>query len=407
MDFKTITAVLASVPDGLAVIGAWKCMEALAAGDPEGCVRLSPDQPMDARALAGFFRCDPAVVETALDIFGRLQLLTVEDGLIRVPGCGKAGLSEEELAEKREYERARKARWRAKRKQQQMCNAACNAVCNAVCNAPVTNTNGDNSCDTGDAFCPNGDAGDMACEGGDKDARSRAVDGFSLPGDATCDTGHEVYNINNINNKDNTYANKLISIYKTQKETGNGTGNGISSTPEGSHGMILPENLPMPCRNVLDTWNKLPLKKFTGLVPSLLRKMSVLLDRYGEETVCQTVESIRFSSFLLGKTSGFHVTLGWLLDPDHFAKVLSGKYLDRDDGAYGYTGRDDGGSYCMGRDDGANGWMKRQPGERFPFYLPGEGDEPMDEEEREQAIYEFFHPTNPKLEKAKKLLGLK
>ena len=349
MDFKTITAVLASVPDGLAVIGAWKCMETLAAGDPEGCVRLSPNQPMDARALAGFFRCDPAVVETALEIFGKLQLLTVEDGLIRVPGYGKAGLSEEELAEKREYERARKARWRAKRKQQQMCDAACNAVCNA----PVTTTNGDNfrdagdafcpNGDTGDTFCPNGDAGDTACDDGEKDARSRAVDGFSLPGDIIRDWGHEIYNINNINNNNNnTYANKLISIYETQKETGNGTGNGISFTPEGSHEMILPENLPIPCRNVLDTWNRLPLKKFTGLVPSLLRKMIVLLDRYGEEAVCQAVESIHFSSFLLGKTSGFHVTLGWLLDPDHFAKVLSGKYMDRDDGAYGYTDRDDG-----------------------------------------------------------------
>ena len=119
---------------------------------------------------------------------------------------------------------------------------------------------------------------------------------------------------------------------RVEKKTGNGTGNGISFPPEGSNEMILPEDLPMPCRNVLETWNGLPLKKFTGLVPSLLRKMNILLDRYGEEAVCQTVEGIRFSSFLLGKTSGFHVTLGWLLDPDHFANVLSGKYLDRDDG---------------------------------------------------------------------------
>ena len=328
LDFKTVAAILASVPDGFAVIGVWKCMEALAAEDPEGCVRLSPDQPMDASAVARFFRCDPAVVETALEIFGKLQRLTVEDGLIRVSGFGKAGLSEKELAEKREYERARKARWRAKRKQQQMCDAACNT--------PATITKGDNSCDAGDAFCPDGDAGDMACDDGEKDARSRAVDGLSLPGDIIGDWGHEVYNINNINNnKNNTYVNKLISIYETQKETGNGTGNGIPFTPGESREMILPEDLPIPCRNVLDTWNRLPLKKFTGLVPSLLRKLNVLLDRYGEETVCQTVESIRFSSFLLGKTSGFHVTLGWLLDPDHFAKVLSGKYWDRDDGGNG------------------------------------------------------------------------
>ena len=322
LDFKTITAILASAPDGLAVIGAWKSMEALAAEDPEGCVRLFPGHSMDVPALADYFRCDPAVVEKTLEIFRKMQWLTVEDGQIRVPGHGKAELGEEEAARKREYERVRKARWRAKRKQQQEACNACNAVCNATGNAPVIITNGD-------AFCPGGDGRDMARDGGKKDIQNRSVDGFSLSGDTTCDRGQEIYNINNINNNKNTlYTNKLISIYKAQKETGNG----ISITPEGSNRMILSENLPAPCRNVLDTWNRLPLKKFTGLVPSLLRKMTVLLDRYGEEVVCQTVESVGFSSFLLGKTSSFHITLGWLLNPDNFDKVLSGKYQDREDG---------------------------------------------------------------------------
>ena len=335
LDFRTVTAILAAVPDGLAVIGAWKCMEALAAADPEGCVRLCPGHSADVPALADYFRCDPAVVEKALEIFGKLQWLTAEDGLIRVPGYGRAGLSEEELAQKREYERIRKARWRAKRKQrQETCNATGNAVCNTAGNAPVTVTDGDSFRDAGNAFCPGGDGRDMACNGSEKVIQNRAADGFSLSGDTAGDRGHDIYNINNINNNNNNntlYSDKLISKYETQQETGNDTGNDIPFTTEGSNEMILPENLPGPCRNVLETWNMLPLKKFTGLVPSLLRKMNVLLDIYGEETVCQTVELIRFSSFLLGKKSGFHITLGWFLDPDHFARVLSGKYQDRDD----------------------------------------------------------------------------
>ena len=68
LDFKTVAAILASVPDGFAVIGVWKCMEALAAEDPEGCVRLSPDHPMDASAVARFFRCDPAFLSHCIPL---------------------------------------------------------------------------------------------------------------------------------------------------------------------------------------------------------------------------------------------------------------------------------------------------------------------------------------------------
>ena len=72
-------------------------------------------------------------------------------------------------------------------------------------------------------------------------------------------------------------------------------------------------------------------------------------------------------------------------EPGNFAKVLSGKYLENNSISTGYAD-----------------WF---PGERCPFYLPGEGDEELTGEAREQALYALAHPTNPRLEKAKRLLA--
>jgi hypothetical protein len=202
----------------------------------------------------------------------------------------------------------------------------------------------------------------------------------------------------NIYNKLNTltYPDKHIRIYGSQekeKETviplpagKTGEGSCLPFVPEENSRMVSLDNLPAPCRNVLETWNKLPLKKFTGLIPSFLQKLNGLLARYGEADVRKAVESIGRSPFLLGKKSDWIVTLGWLLEPDNFAKVLSGKYQDRNDGNNCYTD-----------------W---RPGERFPFYLPGEDEEPTDEEPAKQGPYGHFRPADPTHEKVARLLGL-
>lgn len=52
LDFKTLTAIVTANPEGMAIIGAWNGMETLAREDPEGCVRLCPGLPMDNSALA-------------------------------------------------------------------------------------------------------------------------------------------------------------------------------------------------------------------------------------------------------------------------------------------------------------------------------------------------------------------
>ena len=47
-----------------------------------------------------------------------------------------------------------------------------------------------------------------------------------------------------------------------------------------------------------------------------------------------------------------------------------------------------------------------QPGERCPFYLPGEGTEAFTPEEEKVAVRNLFLPTTPAQKKAARLLGL-
>ena len=325
---------LAADPDGLAVIGMWNGMKTMAGEDPDGCVRLNPNLPMDIPALAAFFHCTVSIVEKTVELFGKLNRLTVKDGLIRICSC-VTGKEEDEAREHRnELNRMRVRRFREKKKRERMMADVMHPVMDV-----------------------------MVSEEKRKKQRKE--------------------NINIINNN-NKYANKLISIYAPQEEKETGI-----TLPENNSRMISSDMLPAPCRNVLEAWNKLPLKKFTGLFPSLLQKLNDLLSRYGEAAVRKAVENIGHSSFLLGKKgNGFSITLGWLLEPGNFAKVLSGKYQDRN--------------------DAGNSYMDRQPGERFPFYLPGErdSDTPMTQEETETALYKLMHPRNALLEESARLLGL-
>ena len=123
LDFKTMTAILAANPEGVAIIGAWNGMEALAREDPEGCVRLCPGLPMDIPGLAGLFHCAVAIVEKAVEVFGNMRWLTVKDGLIRICSC--AGRENADPARERQHElnRLRVRRFREKKKRESLLAA--------------------------------------------------------------------------------------------------------------------------------------------------------------------------------------------------------------------------------------------------------------------------------------------
>ena len=404
LDYKTMTAVLAlGGEESLSILGAWNCMKTLAREDPEGCVRLMPGLSMDMAALAGFLRCPEALVKKTVSVFAKLRWLTVKDGLIRLPALGEkhnrnenqelcesnrpvlqkkaaagaarngngsgSSVSEEALARKREQWRIRQANRRARLKQAEASGSG-NTVTkrDRRDQRDVRDTQRDTQRDT------TYDLRDRCDTQRDTTMQSRtetAVTPMCDPRDSQRDRRDNtaIYNrnVNSLHPLHASQAHKLVSPYD----------------------QFIPRNeLPEEDRNVIDTWNRLPLPKYKGLFPDLRDKLHYLLKHYGEATLCKTIAGIADNAFLLGKKFGktWSVSLGWLLEPEHFANVLAGKYRE--------------GKYDSGC---GNAW---HPGERLPFYLPGEGETRFTPEEQEQAIRDLYIPTTPAQLKAARLVGL-
>lgn len=386
LDYKTMTAVLAlGGEESLSILGAWNCMKTLAREDPEGCVRLMPGLSMDMSALAGFLRCPEALVEKTVSVFAKLRRLTVKDGLIRLPALGEkhnrnenqelcesnrpvlqkkaaagaarngngsgSSVSEEALARKREQWRIRQANRRARLKQAEASGSG-----NTVTKR-----------DRRDLRDSQRDRRDIAPQRRTATAVTPMCDLRDTRRDSRDNTAIYNRNVNSYHPLPASQAHKPVSPYD----------------------QFIPRNeLPEEDRNVIDTWNRLPLPKYKGLFPDLRDKLHYLLKHYGEATLCKTIAGIADNAFLLGRKFGktWSVSLGWLLDPEHFANVLAGKYRE--------------GKYDSGC---GNSW---HPGERLPFYLPGEGETRFTPEEQEQAIRDLYIPTTPAQLKAARLVGL-
>lgn len=404
LDYKTMTAVLAlGGEESLSILGAWNCMKTLAREDPEGCVRLMPGLSMDMAALAGFLRCPEALVKKTVSVFAKLRRLTVKDGLIRLPALGEkhnrnenqelcesnrpvlqkkaaadaarngngsgSSVSEEALARKREQWRIRQANRRARLKQAEVSGSG-NTVTkrDRRDQRDVRDNQRDTQRDT------TYDLRDRCDTQRDTTMQSRtetAVTPMCDPRDSQRDRRDNtaIYNRN---------VNSYHPLHASQ-----------AHKPVSPYDQFIPRNeLPEEDRNVIDTWNRLPLPKYKGLFPDLRDKLHYLLKHYGEATLCKTIAGIADNAFLLGKKFGktWSVSLGWLLEPEHFANVLAGKYRE--------------GKYDNGC---GNAW---HPGERLPFYLPGEGETRFTPEEQEQAIRDLYIPTTPAQLKAARLVGL-
>lgn len=379
LDFRTRTAILTSNPEGVAILGAWDCMKTLAQEDPEGCVRLMPGLSMDMAALAGFLRCPEALVEKTVSIFAKLRRLTVKDGVIRLLSCKEehdnasgSSVSEEALARKREQWRIRQANRRARLKQAEASGSGNTVTKRDRCDQrdsqrdmrDTTYDLRDNQRDSCDTMYDQRDLHDIALQSRTKTAVTPMRDRRDSQRDNTA-----MYNRN---------VDSLHPLHASQ-----------AHKPVSPYDQFIPRNeLSEEDRNVIDTWNRLPLPKYKGLFPDLRDKLHYLLKHYGEATLCKTIAGIADNAFLLGKKFGktWSVSLGWLLEPEHFANVLAGKYRE--------------GKYDSGC---GNAW---HPGERLPFYLPGEGETRFTPEEQEQAIRDLYIPTTPAQLKAARLVGL-
>ena len=433
LDMKTLFAIYTD-PDGVSIIGAWNGVKMLAASDPEGCVRMTSGLPMDTAMLAGLFHCSECIVQKTLALFEKLRLLTVTDGLIRIAGgrnesatnkiaTSKNCESKETEAHKRELARLRQAERRARQKmekEQQKENVA--AIPEANCDKARDEKR--DMCDNvRDRHAVTRDrrdkVRDMCDTQRDNPTQSRmntASAGSVTERDTRRDMRDSSNTVNTVNNNINALndlnalkADKHVSIYETENEkvnkhvstyetenektettpknSLNPSGNCVPWHPE-ENGQKIPLNLlPETIRNIINEYNKLPLPKYNGVIPSLLEKMKYLLHRYGERIMIKTIAGIANSTFLLGKkeNSSWTASLSWLMDAKNFAKVYAGKYSNNTDGS------------CD------KNWKLGDP---FPIQLPGEGERRFTAEEQRVAIRKLSIPTTPAQIRAARLCGL-
>ena len=111
-------------------------------------------------------------------------------------------------------------------------------------------------------------------------------------------------------------------------------GNCLPFVPEEASRKFIPlANLPEMYRNIVTAWNDLPLpEKLKGLYPDVAQKLHHLLKEFGEATLHKAIRMVADSPFLLGKSSnssGWIIYFGWLLKPGNLKKVLENKYRDR------------------------------------------------------------------------------
>ena len=112
------------------------------------------------------------------------------------------------------------------------------------------------------------------------------------------------------------------------------TGNRLPFVPEDTPRRFIPlASLPEVYQNLLQAWNQLPLpKKLKGLYPDMMEKLHTLLQEFGEATLHKAIHMVGDSPFLLGKSSnssGWVIYFGWLLKPSNLKKILENKYRDR------------------------------------------------------------------------------
>ena len=111
-------------------------------------------------------------------------------------------------------------------------------------------------------------------------------------------------------------------------------GNCLPFVPEETSRKFIPlTNLPKMYRNIVTAWNGLPLpEKLKGLYPDVAQKLHHLLKEFGEATLHKAIRMVADSPFLLGKSSnssGWVIHFGWLLKPGNLKKILENKYRDR------------------------------------------------------------------------------
>ena len=170
---------------------------------------------------------------------------------------------------------------------------------------------------------------------GDTWGQGQVVTSYNVTTNTT--THNHVFDKDTDNVIDHTMSDPVMSHKEadtTSTLSPEPTGNCLPFVPEKNPHRFIPlANLPEMYRNIVTAWNDLPLpEKLKGLYPDVAQKLYHLLKEFGEAAVQKAIRMVADSPFLLGKSSnssGWVIYFGWLLKPGNLKKVLENKYRDR------------------------------------------------------------------------------
>ena len=260
-------------------------------------------------------------------------------------------LSAKLAAMNREYERVKKAAYRAgirlkenlKALGQTAAMSAAGSPGLALAGVPCAVLRVPEACPQGIVTVPNGD---FAVPGtcpqnvpstvpGDTWGQGQAVTSYNSTTNTI--TYNHVFDKDADNVIDHTMSDHVVS-HKEAETTSTRSpeliGNCLPFVPEETSRKFIPlTNLPKMYRNIVTAWNDLPLQeKLKGLYPDVAQKLHHLLKEFGVAAVQKAIRMVADCPFLLGKSSnssGWVIYFGWLLKPGNLKKILENKYRDR------------------------------------------------------------------------------
>ena len=268
VNFQMLLAI-SKEPDSAAITANLFRMVSLAKDDPEGCVRITPNRGMTSKELAEVFHCSPESMDRSIEMMKEYGIVTGKDGQYFILSL-------------------RKKKGRAASK-------------------PLRKTTTETTSET-----------------------IRENHNYN---------NYNNYDLYNKNNKKINYAHGTADDPETKGATPPETEpvrNCLPFVPDeyaetdADPGALIPlEKLSGPYRNIVEAWNKLKHKPFTGLYPQVAERVKELLEHYSEEMIVSTIAGISQSPFLLGKNNTpnhWSISFTWLLKRNNFEKLRSGQY---------------------------------------------------------------------------------
>ena len=251
-------------------------------------------------------------------------------------------LSAKLAAMNREYERVKKAAYRAGIRLKENLKALGQTTAMSTANSPgLTMAGVPCAVPRVPEACPQTVLNVPNCVPGDTWGQGQAVTSYNSTTNTNTITHNHVFD----NVIDHTMSDPVMSHKEAE------TKNTLSPEPMGNCLPFVPEenphrfiplaNLPEVYQNLLQAWNDLPLRsKLKGLYPDVAQKLHHLLQEFGEATLHKAIRMVADSPFLLGKSSnssGWVIYFGWLLKPGNLKKILENKYRARSqDWSQGY-----------------------------------------------------------------------